>query len=165
MSNVCVNALPTKIIDSLIFHKCTGNIPNLIGTEEVSLSQSSLTIYSETVHRLSVLYESCYCDKLPNFPNLTHLQVTCEYLFNMDCVLEKYPNLEDLYIYCLDVNFIGALKLFQHKLTISSFELEDITCFSMLQCSELDLSNCPYIQDYSAVGHIPIVRKSAKTIF
>jgi hypothetical protein len=173
LSYIPTDDIPTTFPLQLNYLSCDaiiGNIPNFTANH-VLLFRSSITTYSETVETLTIQTDCVYCDGLPNFPNLKKLELHADYLFNVDgiwdiavssrekSILERYPNLEYLKISCRNINFVNAIQNYKHKLVIASFGLVDITCFSMLQCSELDLSGCPNIQDYSGVAHIPIVRK------
>jgi hypothetical protein len=171
LSNIPTDDIPTTFpleVNYLICEGIIGYIPENFVAKYVLLFKSSITGYSETVETLTVQTDCVYCDGLPNFPNLKKLELHADYLFNVDGlwdhaglsgILERYPNLEHLTISCRNINFVDAIQTFKHKLVITSFSLVDITCFSMLQCSELDLSGCPNIQDFSSISHIPIVRK------
>jgi hypothetical protein len=177
LSSIPTDDIPTTFPLQVNYLSCEaiiGDIPNFVATH-VLLFRSSITAYSETVETLLIQKDCVYCHGLPNFPNLKKLELHANYLFNMGGqwdskgllwndvgILTKYPNLEYLKISCRNIDFVDAIQNYKHKLVIASFDLVDITCFSMLQCSELDLSGCPKIQDYSGVAHIPIVRKYEK---
>jgi hypothetical protein len=159
-----LSRIPTTFplqVNYLYCKKIQGTFISNFIAQNVLLFDSSITAYSDIVKTLFV-HNNCvtncvYCDTLPNFPNLQCLELRGDYILNMDRILEKYPQLTFLEIRCKDINFIDALKSFKHKLVITCLELVDITCFSILQCLELDLSGCPKIQDFSFVAHIPIV--------
>jgi hypothetical protein len=147
-------------MNHLICYDITGNIPNLLNTHTLYLYQSPIICYSQSVKNLFMCsFDSVDCETLPHFPNLNHLEVSCKFLLNPSRILEKYPNLISLHISCNNINFVHDIRLFKHYLVLRSWSLVDITSFSMLECSELNLIGCPNIQDYSSVSHIPIVKK------
>ena len=153
-----ITMLPLRV-NCLSCYRMDGNIPDLIGTTSVLLFDSTITTYSETVHTMLFHNHDIDCNKLPHFPNLQSLEMSCRYVMNAENILKMYPNLKTLKITCNNINFIHEIQSYQHTLVIISDTLVNITSFSMLQCHELNLIGCPSIQDYSAVSHIPIVRK------
>ena len=98
------------------------------------------------------------CQDLPNLPNLETLFLRVQSMQNVEVIREKFPNLAILHI--ISNNALSNYKelgLFQGKLIIESQILQATQVFENFQCRELDLSQCPRIQDYSSIAHIPIV--------
>jgi hypothetical protein len=153
-----ITILPLRV-NCLSCYRMDGNIPNLIGTTSVLLFDSSITAYSKTVHTMLFHNNDIDCDKLPNFPNLTSLDLSCRHAVNAENIVKKYPNVKNLKITCNNINFIHEIQFYQHTLVIISDTLVNIYSFSMLQCHELNIIGCPNIKDYSEVSHIPIVKK------
>jgi hypothetical protein len=163
ISSVFIASLPL-LVKNYEFWSVNANIPYMNGTKSISMINSKVTSYSESVKNLSIIAAIVDCEILPGFPNIKTLEINCNDLVHPSCIFPKYPNLRKLTISCNRVNFIQAIQSFKHKLVISSWELIDISSFSSLQCSELDLSNCSSIQDYSFVSHVPIVKKYEKLL-
>jgi hypothetical protein len=153
-----ITMLPLQV-NCLSCYRMDGNVPNLVGTTSVLLFDSTITTYSKTVHTMLFHNHDIDCNKLPNFPNLQSLEISCRYVLDAENILKKYPNLKTLKISCNNINFIHEIQSYQHTLVIISNTLMNIERFSMLRCHELNLIGCPSIQDYSAVSHIPILKK------
>ncbi len=158
ISNCFQNRLPHEV-KFLSFCCVKGSILDMYNNENVKLYASTLTASSTMVKTLIIVEEDANCAVLPNFPNLKELRIHCNFLLYPLLLLDKYPNLKILHLDCNNVNFIHSLSSYKHTLVILSENLIDISSFSILQCSKLDLSNCPNIQDFSAVAHLPIVLK------
>jgi hypothetical protein len=160
--NVIIGSLPLQVknyIFSKVIATIPNMIPNMIGTTKVEMYKSFITSHSTSVKHLDVIAEIVDCKLLPFFTNLKKLEIRCNFLRYPSLIFIQYRNLKTLQISCNDVNFITAIQSFKHTLVIISTSLMNIASFSGLQCNELDLSQCPNIIDYSAVAHIPIVRK------
>ncbi len=72
-------------------------------------------------------------------------------------VLRKCVSLRVLTLYGGNVKQVTGLVV--RKLVLRIPDLIDISALKTITCEKLDLSGCPLIVDFSAVSHIPLVKK------
>jgi hypothetical protein len=145
--------------------------PNVVGVEilflphyDFSTSSFVLKTCSKSIKHIKIQTIWPFnCLDLPNLPNLETLFLRVESMQNVEVIREKFPNLTNFHIISNNaLNNPEELGLFKHKLIIESDILRSTQVFANFQCSELDLSQCTHIHDFSGIAHIPIVKRFEK---
>ncbi len=140
--------------------------PNVVGVETLFLPHydpdSSLLMTSPQSIKTIQIQTGCSfnCQDLPHLQHVETLFVRVNFLINVAFIQEKLPNLTTLHLILNNVRDIDKLHSFRHKIIIESQILQTTGMFAHFQCSELDLSQCINIHDYSGITHIPIVIKN-----
>ena len=100
----------------------------------------------------------------PVFPNVTKLFLFVgSSLHSIDDIQNKFPLLRDLTLGSNEFDGVAALDglcgASLTRLTIRSRKLIDLSPLAHVKIEELDIRECPNIDDFSYVQHIPVVKK------
>jgi hypothetical protein len=160
---------PNRVKQLILSQYDDGKFPNVNDVETLCVlvyNDSNLNILSTCPNTIKTLrIRPCFIfdgTHLPFLPNLETFQ--CEStVCNIAQIEQKFPNLTTLEIVsCYAVLQMEKLSFFKHRLIIESYVLTNTDMFTNFQCHELDLSKCTNMIDYSAVAHIPIVKRFEK---
>jgi hypothetical protein len=168
------SAFPLEVKDMYIYSDSINNtnmiFPTVIGVEFLYILftfpehiLNLLNTLPMTLKELNLASNFKFnCELLPVLPNLLVFRFDMD-VDNVECIREKFPNLVNLCIFDFyhSQNY-DTLNYFEHTLIINSTYLINTQFFITFKCHELDLSNCPNIEDFSGVAHIPIVKKHQK---
>ncbi len=163
----CITSFPARV-KKLTLRNFYSNFPKNTNIKTVNVSYDSnrnpLMTCPQSIQKLKIQDFSPFdCQRFPILPHLKKLYCRIDHMYNLHLLQEKCPNLAKLHLVTCPTLFdMKECSYFKHCLILDCHDLTTTEIFANFQCHELDLSNCPNIQNYSHVQHIPIVKKFSR---